>query len=232
MTTNNTKITQHGDKVFDREYYQRFFSAYNKKEFQKYVNWFEGWFRFINRYYPLKDGEGKKALEVGCSLGYFAVILDRFGYEVTATDISEFIIEKAAKINPQINFQTLDIQNIGNKILKNNHDYIFAFEVFEHLEDPKKAITNCFKILNKDGILIFSTPFISKQTLADPTHINIHNPRWWKKICKQSGFKSVKYFPATFIPFLYKFHPVLSRGFRFKFRFPFVNTTAFYMCKK
>jgi len=228
MTT-KTKQFKHGEKDFDRKYYKRFFSNYNQKEFQKYVNWFEGWFRFISCQHNLRNGKGKKALEIGCSLGYFAVILERQKYEVTATDISKFIIEKASKINPQIDFQTLDIQK---NTLKTKYNYIFAFEVFEHLENPREAIMNCYKMLKKDGVLIFSTPFVTKQSLADPTHINVHAPDWWKSVCKESEFKKVEMVPATFVPFLYQIHPILSQGFKLKFEFPLVNTTAFYICQK
>lgn len=228
-TRNSTAKQTHGLRKFDQKYYQRFFVDYNQKEFKKYLNWFEGWFRFIDRYQPLKNNKDKKALEIGCSLGYFAAILDQEGYNVTATDISEFIVKKAKKINPQIDFQVLNIQK--NK-KSEKYDYIFAFEVFEHLSDPETALKNCYKMLEKKGVLVFSTPFVTKQALADPTHINVHKPSWWLELCNQVGFKQSKIIPATFIPFLYQLHPSLSRGFRFKFEFPFINTTAFYICKK
>lgn len=45
-------------------------------------------------------------------------------------------------------------------IADETYDYVFAMEVFEHIPTPQAAIDEVYRVLKKDGKLIFSTPFI------------------------------------------------------------------------
>ncbi len=55
------------------------------------------------------QGNGRKALVVGCGLGDDAKYLRELGFEVTAFDISPTAIEWAKKLNPDIHFETMDL---------------------------------------------------------------------------------------------------------------------------
>jgi len=220
----------HGKEKFDKKYYRRFFDKYSKSEFNRYVNWAVGWVRFLDRYVDIKEGGGKKLHEIGSSLGYFSRVFKDRGFDVSASDISSYIAKKAGKIQKDIKFSRLDIEKSQKNI--GEFDYIVAFEVLEHLENPKKAILNIKKMLKKDGILIFSTPFPTKRSLGDPTHINIHKPFWWLKVGKQLGFKKTKLVYATFIPFLYRISGDLSIGFPIRMDIPYINSTCFFILEK
>jgi SAM-dependent methyltransferase len=220
----------HGEDLFDKNYYQRFFQDYNKKELLHYERWFDGWVRFLNRFLPLKKGQGKKVLEIGCSLGYFTTHLERRGFEIIATDISSFIVKKAKLLHPEIKFLTLDVQK---KItIEEKFDYVFTFEVLEHLQDPTKALHNIYEKLAKGGVLVFSTPFPSSRSLGDPTHISIHEPSWWLKEGKSVGFKKRRLVYVTFLPYLYRFGRFFSVGLPFKVDVPFINSTCMFFFEK
>tara|TARA_Y100000389_G_scaffold169439_1_gene175700 strand:- start:4366 stop:5034 length:669 start_codon:yes stop_codon:yes gene_type:complete len=45
-------------------------------------------------------------------------------------------------------------------IEKNTVDLIITQEVFEHLEEPRKALKECYRILKDDGKIFFQVPFI------------------------------------------------------------------------
>ena len=182
---------QHGKKDFDKKYYARFFKKNGELDFSTYENWFSGWYNFVKNRAGLEEGKNKKVLEIGCAIGAFSKILNEKGFEVTATDISEFILIEAKKKNPTVEFKVLDIEK--EKPKSNTYDYIFAFEVLEHLEDPKNAIVKIKSMLKRGGVFIFSTPFLSDQTLEDPTHINVHNPDWWLKAGNRARFSKVRY---------------------------------------
>ncbi|MEK7472801.1 MAG: class I SAM-dependent methyltransferase [Patescibacteria group bacterium] len=220
----------HGQQSFDKKYYRRFFDKYTKSEFDKYVNWAYGWIKFLDRYVDIKKGQGRTLLELGSSLGYFSRVFKDRGFDVTGSDISNYIVKKAGSIQKDIKFIKLDIESKLNNSKK--YDFIVAFEVLEHLKDPENALKNIKKMLNKNGVLIFSTPYPTKIALADPTHINVHKPSWWRSIGKKAGFIKMQFIYATFIPFLYRISKYLSIGFPFKSDIPYVNSTVFLIFKK
>ena len=223
------KVMQHGKDEFDKNYFGIFFKKYDRSELSFYYRWFKGWINLLDNFLPLRKGGGKKVLEVGCAIGAFAKLLKERSFEVVATDISEFIIERGKKLQKDIVFRILDIEKESKlKEEKEDYDYIFAFEVLEHLKNPEKAIYNMQELLKKDGILVFSTPLPTKQTLADPMHINVHASSFWLAIGKKLNFKKVYFKQVAFIPFLYRFSSVFSIGFQTPINLPLVNNTTFY----
>lgn len=224
------KVMRHGKEVFDKNYFGMFFKNYNYSELMYYYRWFKGWINLLDHFLPLKHVKGLKVLEVGCAIGSFAKLLLERGFDVTAIDISEFIIKKAKKLQRDIEFRVLDIEK---KVRTDDrYDYIFALEVLEHLENPKGALSNMKILLNRGGMLVFSTPEPSKRTLADPMHINIHPAEYWVSLGKKTGFTRIHFRYAAFIPFFYRFHSLFSLGFPFEINLPFVNNTCFYFFEK
>jgi len=223
-------MTKHGEDQFDEEYYKRFFEKYSEKEFRMYCRWALGWVDFLGRYLPLKRGKRRRVLELGSSLGYFSRILADRGFDVTASDISSYIVKKAGKIQKDIKFVVIDAEKKMN--VRGNFDYIVAFEVLEHLKNPEKAMKNIYAKLSSGGVLIFSTPFPTKRSLSDPTHINVHEKVWWFNAGKKAGFKKKKVVYGTFIPFLYRISKHFSKGVPLRTDLPLINSTAFFIFHK
>lgn len=219
------KTMRHGKNEFDKNYFGIFFKHYNRSELMFYYRWFKGWISLLDNILPLKHGNEQKALEIGCAIGAFAKLLNERGFEVTAIDISNYIIEKAKKLQSGIKFRVSDIEKGG---IKEKFDYIFAFEVLEHLKNPKKALLNIKKILKEGGTLIFSTPIPTKQILADPMHINVHPSDFWLDLGAELKFKRIYLKNVAFIPYLYRFSSIFSIGFQTPINLPFVNNTCFY----
>lgn len=221
---------QHGKEEFDKEYYSRFFKENGDLDFNTYRNWFDGWYRFVKRYVDLRESKDKKVLELGCAIGAFSRILYERGFDVTATDISDFVLREATHITPGVKFRKLDIEK--SLKIQEKFDYIFAFEVLEHLKDPEKALKNIKSLLRPEGVFIFSTPFVSEQTLNDPTHINVHNPDWWIRHGKSVGFSNVKFNYVSFLPYLYRYARIFSIGFPVKINHAMANSTTMFFFKK
>ncbi|MCX6706197.1 MAG: class I SAM-dependent methyltransferase [Candidatus Woesebacteria bacterium] len=230
MNENRQQSLLHGKSGFDKIYYKRFFEKYSKEEFEKYVNWADGWVRFLDRYLDIKEGCGRTLLELGASLGYFARVFKDRGFDVSASDISSYIVKKAGSLQRDINFFKLNIED--NVEIDKKFDYIAAFEVLEHLRNPEAALKNIKQMLKEDGTLVFSTPFPTKRSLADPTHVNVHKVSWWLNLGKKAGFMKMKVIYATFVPFLYRISKYLSIGLPFKSDIPYVNSTCFMIFKK
>lgn len=58
-----------------------------------------------------------------------------------------------------VHYPDVDIQNIPYE--DNSFDFVISDQVIEHIEDPKKAITESFRVLKKGGIAIHTTCFIN-----------------------------------------------------------------------
>lgn len=221
---------QHGQKVFDEQYYGMFFEKYTYKEMLPYYRFFLGWIRFLDKFLPLKNGKNKEVLEIGCGIGAFAKILNERGFKVNATDVSPFIVKRAKQIHPNINFEILDIEK--DTKVNRKYDFVFAFEVFEHLKNPAKILKNIKNMLNDKGVLIFSTPFPTKEMLADPMHINVNPSKVWLAMGEKVGYKTVEVKNVSFIPFLYKLHSFFSIALPFRIDSYFINSTGIYIFKK
>ena len=65
------------------------------------------------------------------------------GFDVSASDISSYIVKKAGTIQKDIKFFKLNIEKKIN--INKKFDFIVAFEVLEHLKDPENALINIKK---------------------------------------------------------------------------------------
>ena len=77
----------------------------------------------------IDNGEGKKALDVGCREGYQSEFLKKKGYSVTSIDIEKkYKLCKIVDVNKKLPFKD------------GTFDLIWCSEVIEHLESPKKSL--------------------------------------------------------------------------------------------
>lgn len=139
-----------------------------------------------------------KLLEIGCGRGKLLNNLKE-DYSVLGTDISSAAIDEASKLMDK---RLLEVSNIEKDSIKGKYDLILAFDVLEHLKNPKKAIVKIKKALRKGGIFIFSVPnnygLFGKFATAffnysDRTHISTYKRARWIKLIKDSGFHAEVY---------------------------------------
>lgn len=96
-----------------------------------------------------------KALEVGCATGEFCSILKKAGVEATGIDISSQAIEIAQSRYSGIPFHVATIDVVPENMKFN---FIFAFEVIEHLIDPCAFFKKASDMLKLNGFLCITTP--------------------------------------------------------------------------
>lgn len=151
-----------------------------------------------------------EVLDIGCSNGTFgeqlikqkACVVD--GIEVDDGDIAEAKKKLRNVYKIDIERDEIDIDH--------SYDVIFMGDVIEHLADPAHALKRIKKLLNDDGVLIFSMPNITHMSvrlmllagnieygrtgLLDETHLHFYNREEIYRVLNAAGYK-VKTFEYT-----------------------------------
>lgn len=101
-------------------------------------------------------------LDVGCHSGTFTKkIIDKLkNKQIYGIDISHQAIALAQKRIPYGHFEVADAVALPFK--DNFFEAVFCLEVLEHVDDPKKVLSEIKRVLKKDGYVIFLVPSDNK----------------------------------------------------------------------
>lgn len=100
-------------------------------------------------------------LDIGSGVGTIDFYLASKGKKVTGIEISENAVEvakanaKLFKLDKKIEFIKAEFPK---KIKNKNYDLVLFSEVIEHLENDEKAISDIWKVLKPNGLLVITTP--------------------------------------------------------------------------
>lgn len=219
------------NKKFENSYFEGYFKGavgnFTDKDLAVSRNWFDAWLKVVDGFLDISNGKGKKAIEIGCSIGGASSLLSDRGFDVLASDISNHAVKKSSHLNQKIRYRVLDIQQSIN--IREKFDYLFAFEVVEHLHSPERAINNMYSLLKPGGKIIISSPYPYMWNMKDPTHINVRFPHEWINLLRQAGFQKVAYKKFSLIPFFYKFNKNFQIIIPFHIPIPLINNPIIFV---
>ena len=114
----------------------------------------ENWMRVITQ--QLEAHGCIKVLDIGTGPGFFATCLAKRGYEVTAVDYTQSMLDQA-KFNAgvyadRIDFRRMDAQNMDFE--DGTFDAIVTRNLTWNLEDPQRAYKEWKRVLKKGGIML------------------------------------------------------------------------------
>ena len=98
----------------------------------------------------------KKILEIGSGTGGLLSYLYERGYDVIGIEIHKKRLEKSRDI-----YGNLPIRLVENEILPfqdNTFDLVISFDVFEHIPDSNKHLSEVHRVLKKAGYYLLQTP--------------------------------------------------------------------------
>ncbi len=84
---------------------------------------------------------------------------------------------------PEVDFQNLPFKD-------NSFDYVISDQVLEHIENPKKAISESFRVLKNDGIAVHTTCFLN-YFHPSPLDYWRFSPNCLKYLCEDVGFSKI-----------------------------------------
>lgn len=95
-----------------------------------------------------------RLLDVGCSCGFFLEVAASKGFDVRGVEFSRSAIEASSPgIRPRIFEGTLDTMPADGLF-----DVASAFDLIEHVTDPRAFFRRCRALLKPGGTLVLSTP--------------------------------------------------------------------------
>lgn len=110
---------------------------------------------FLNSY-SSKKTKDLQCLDIGCSSGIITYALAPHFKMIIGGDIDKDAIRLASKMNKtgNLSFKIIDVLSLP--FSSNHFDVIICNNVYEHVPDPNRMITEIYRVLKKGGICYFA----------------------------------------------------------------------------
>lgn len=120
--------------------------------------------------------QGEKVLEIGCGNGYYLNLFNktRIKLDLYGVDIDErALIDAKRYLGREAKLIRADAADLPfpNK----SFDKVIMSEVIEHVRDEKKVLSEAYRVLKNNGILILTTCSIDYPFLWDPVNWVLHH---------------------------------------------------------
>ncbi|MGI8420333.1 MAG: class I SAM-dependent methyltransferase [Candidatus Levyibacteriota bacterium] len=203
-------------------------STHSEKDILNYQKWFYAQWQFINSKINIKAQSN--ILEIGSAMGGFYSYLESKNPNYLGVELDKSMVDFTTKYFQKQIFMKKSIESLK---IEKRYDYVFAFEVLEHLENPLTTVGKIHKLLNKDSIFCGSTPYpFYKNIVNDQTHLYVLHPKSWERIFLLNGFKEVNLYPMSFPPYLWRINKRLNITMPFFVPFTHFVSTCLIIAKK
>lgn len=161
------------------------------------------WIHYILKYVPI----GSKVAEIGCGLGQLAYLMRILGYKQLGFELSPEICEY---IRTDLNVE-MHCGDFGetDKVF----DAVLAFDLFEHIANPRQLLEKIYNSLTDDGVLCIQMPNYDYtlsyeemrqqkprfEGLLNPEeHLFLYSKESITKLLEQIGFQQIVFEPSCF----------------------------------
>jgi len=164
-----------------------------------------------------QDWQGKKVLEIGCGTGRITEVLARWGANITATDISEEMLEVAQtrfsgdRELPMPKFRVMSVFDIDMDL--QGYDYVIMVNVLGRLSHTREAIQRIASKISKTCRFVFTFPCLTSILLPFGLLVNTkrkslfrkvtsrwYTPRVIEKYCNDAGLVIVGWRGNHYVP--------------------------------
>lgn len=187
-----------------KDYYKNHYkSKFDESDIEEWRQWFDAQWRIITSKIKIKNKAS--VLEIGPGFGgLYQVLLEHDIKDYVGLDLDPDIV---AFTNDFFKTKSFRYQSVEELSTNKKYDYIFAFEVLEHIENPSAVCEKIKSLLKPGGVFCATTPYpFKKNIVSDETHISVLHPGNWKRILKLAGFSKVETHAMSFAPFFWRVH--------------------------
>jgi len=157
---------------------------------------------YLNVIKQFVDAQKPHMLEIGCGSGDFLVEARDRGFTVEGIEYSE---HAAAAANGRLGGQSVVVGSPDTVTLPTeSYDVIAAFDVIEHVRDPKQSIHRIHSLLKPTGLAAIVTPSLdswSRHLLGrywmeyKPEHLTYFSRKSLRRLLENAGFTKVDFVP-------------------------------------
>ncbi len=130
------------------------YSKVNKDEL--FSNQKEKWLKAIEKRISTKDKSRCKVLDIGTGPGFFSIIMAEAGYDVTAVDFTEEMLEEAKtnakNLKEKIKYVAMNAEELSFE--DDTFDVIITRNLTWNLVHPEKAYKGWIRVLKKGGVML------------------------------------------------------------------------------
>ncbi len=151
-------------------------------------------------------GNGKKVLELGCSVGTQSRVLsEKLGCEVTGVELNPMAAHQAEAYCSRVVVGNLDQFDFETEFQNEKFDVILCADVLEHIYDPTSLLRKAKSVISNNGYVVASIPNIvhialifemlqgrfeyRDKGLLDDSHIRFFTRNTLIKNFSEAGFK-------------------------------------------
>lgn len=144
-----------------------------------------------------------KMLDIGCNKGFLLTAGINLGFDVSGVElVPELTIQFKRKYKQfSSNIYHGDFSSLYDRLGKNNFNLITAFDLVEHLRNPRADFERIYHIMQPGGVFLFQTPDTSSKeakilqekwgSLKAYEHYHLFNSDNIKAFGKQLEFRQV-----------------------------------------
>lgn len=167
MNVENKKSSKEiSEKLYSADCWAKPQYAVSKNKIKrKFFNFLDRRKRIIFSFLPFK--KNLRILDWGCGCGYLTIPLakeyEKYNLEIHGCDISAIAINKLKKYCNDNNINNISLKVSEEWKLPYPDDYfdaIVSSDVLGHVSEPRKSLSELYRVLKKDGILSLHTESI------------------------------------------------------------------------
>ena len=134
------------DQIYDNGYFHGKNSGYPEEGYENEHPVWRLWIDFAKNHI-----NPKKWLDVGCAYGYLVSEARAKGINAVGIDVSSYALEQIPELKDYVNYGD------GHCLDFNEHsfDVVSCFDILEHMEDPKKCLLECKRVLRPGGVAYY-----------------------------------------------------------------------------